>query len=77
MYEGDVVIYNLSTYGFDIDVVLEIIYVKPHRQSMVFRPVQGAWPEPFHHWRDTETLDADHIRDYLYTIAPSTPTIHE
>jgi len=77
MYEGDIVIYNLNTYGFDIDVVLEIIEVKPHKESIVVRPIGGEWIEPFRHWRNVETLDADHIQEYVYTIAPSTPSIHE
>lgn len=73
MYQGDIIRYNLNAYGFDIDVTLEIMDVKPCQERIVVKPVEGVWPEPLWHWSNTETLSADYIQEYLYTIAPQTP----
>lgn len=72
MFPGDIIRYNLEAYGFDIDVILEIIEVKPCQERIVVKPV-GGWSVPLLHWRDEETLSADYIQEYLYTIAPQTP----
>jgi hypothetical protein len=73
MYQGDIIRYNLDAYGFDVDVILEIIDIKPCNERIVVKPVQGEWPLPLLHWRDQETLSAEYIQEFVYTIAPQTP----
>lgn len=79
MYQGDIIRYNLSAYGFNIDVILEIVDVKPCNDRIVVKPVVGEWPLQMQHcnWREKETLSADYIEEYLYTIAPKSPPIKE
>jgi hypothetical protein len=73
MYEGDIIQYNLSAYGFDIDIILQIVHINPDRDSVVMKPIDGRWPMPFEHWRPEEALNPDYIQGYIYTIAPQTP----
>jgi len=71
MYEGDIVAYDLSAYGFEDVVVLKINKVLD--EKIVASPVEGRWPIPLHHWNAEETLSSDYIIEYIYTIAPNTP----
>jgi hypothetical protein len=78
MYQGDVIRYNLYAYGVDADIILNILDIKPCKERIVVTPITGEWIEPFRlYWKETETLSADYIIEYLYTIAPSTPPIYE
>ncbi len=75
MHEGDIVRYNLYPYGFDLDVIVRIIEVKPKNDFIVVVPVEGQWPIPFEGLQ--QTLISDNIQEYIYTIAPQTPTRSE
>jgi hypothetical protein len=79
MYQGDVIRYNLSAYGVDEDIILKILDIKPCKERIVVTPIAGEWIEPFrtYGWKETETVSADYIIEYLYTITPSTPPIYD
>lgn len=70
-FEGDIVVYNMDAYGFDMVVHVEILEVLEFQVKV--RPIDGRWPEHFDGWKETEALSTDYIVDILYTIAPSTP----
>jgi hypothetical protein len=74
MFEGDIVTYDLSAYGFDEIVTVKILEVLDGR--IVVSPLAGEWAAQLQewNWRPKETLSSDYIIDYIYTIAPKTPS---
>lgn len=70
MYEGDIVLYNMDAYGFDVDVEVKIVGICEH--TILVEPTNN-WPVPFNNWQQQQRLSPAFIVRYVYTIEPSTP----
>lgn len=66
IFEGDIVLYDLSAYGLDDVVVLRVNKVLDVR--IVASHVNGEWPVQLQHWRwkSEETLTSDYVIQCLH-----------